>query len=306
MNIPVYIFSYNRGLFLQNCVNSILRHAPDSSITIIDDGSQDPETVRILESFPEEIRVLRQERNNVAKLGGLYHNMQIAVDDSKDDELVMFLQDDTQIVRDLREEDYQHISDYFAHFPDAAFLNPHFLKGVRRKGILKAISLDTSFDTYLYDFSERLKDRSVTMYYTDIAIVHMQRLKDKGYRYEGNESTCGVQARQHFSKMGTMVHPFVMSLPEVPIYRGKEKTWGVAKAEERLGLEPNAFKIWTDGEEKTFLSRDLSVLPFAEDFLTCERAVQKIPFVKESVNAFPFLRLMHKLELKLRKTFKIS
>ena len=270
----------------------------------MDDGSNDPETVAILGELSAHCRIMKQTRDKIAKLGGLYRNMQLALDDFKGDGLFIFTQDDCQFVRDVTEEDARYFQDYFARFPDAAFLNPHFLKGVRKRGILRAISLHEDFPVYFYDFSERLKDRSVTMYFTDICVGHAGRLKAKGYRYQSNESTSGIEARRHFSKMGTMAHPFMMSLPQVPIYRGKAKTWAVSRAEKLLGTAPKSFVPWTEAETRAFLERDLKELPFAEDFLKCVGAPPKIPFVKESVNAFPMLRLIHKLELKWRKAFK--
>lgn len=306
MPIPFYLFSYNRGRFLKNCVDSIITNAPDSPITIVDDGSNDPETVDILNALPERIRILRQKRETVAKLGGLYRNMQLALDDMQDDVThFIFIQDDTQVVRPLTADDYTYFEDYFSTFPEAAFLNPHFLKGVRKRGIVRSIYADKTFPTYFYNFSENLKDRSVTMYFTDICVGHAPRMKQANFRYQDNESTSAQHARKLFSKMGTMAHPLLMSLPEVPIYRGKQKTLGVTLAEKRLGTDPNAFRQMTPDEVTSMKERDLSILPFAEDFLKCTGRQPKIPFVKESVNAFTALRIIHKIELKFRKLFRL-
>lgn len=303
MNPPFYVFSYNRGPFLKNCVESIRRYAPQSEITLIDDGSGDPETVELLDAYSGQMRVIRQERNRPARLGGLYANLQLALDSMAEDgvETFIFVQDDTQLVRPLSARDIRYIEEYFRHFPDAAFLNPHFLKGNRKRGILKALYLDPGFPAYFYTFNERWKNRSVTMYYTDIAIGHAPRLLSRGFSIGEDETATAVRARQHFGKMGTMAYPFVMSLPQVPIYRGKHKTWAVRRAEARLGTEPRSFEPWSPAEEKEFFKRDLKILPFAEDFLRCAGPPVKRPFVKESVNAFPFLRLVHKLELLLHQ-----
>jgi glycosyltransferase involved in cell wall biosynthesis len=305
MPIPFYVFSYNRGPFLENCVASIRRNAPGAAITVVDDGSNDPETIRVLKNLPADVRLLRQEKQLDAKLGGLYRNMQIALDGmDPQTRLFAFLQDDTQVVRPLEPDDYDYMDRYFEAFPKAAFLNPHFLKGVRKRGILRAIYPDSDFPVYFYKFSEFWKDRSVTMYFTDICVGHASRLKKACFSYQSNETTSGQLARSLFSKMGTMAHPFVMSLPEVPIYRGKRKTLGVRLAEKRLGTEPNAFAMLGKGEVAALKSRSLNVLPFAEDFLSCTRYQPKTPFVKESVNAFPMLKLLHKIELQFRKVLR--
>ena len=174
MQLTFYVFSYNRGLFLKNCVESIHRCAPGNDIIIIDDGSNDPDTLAILDSLASECRIISQPKDKITKLGGLYHNMQIALDDFAPNGLFVFIQDDCQMVRKLQKEDEVYIQNYFEHFPEAAFLNPHFLKGNRKSGILRAIYEHREFPAYFYDFSEKLKDRSVTMYYTDICIGHAQ------------------------------------------------------------------------------------------------------------------------------------
>lgn len=304
MKLPFYVFSYNRGPFLRHCVDSIKRYSPGSEITIIDDGSNDPETLDILSQYAAHHRVLRQTKDKIAKLGGLYRNLQIALDDFSSGEIFAFVQDDCQIVRNLRPEDDTYILEYFQNYPDAAFLNPHFLKGIRKRGILRAIHLDREFPAYFYDFSERWKDRSVTMYYTDICIGHAPRLRSRGFRFQSDETTTAMHARRLFSKMGTMAYPFVMSLPQVPIYRGKQKTWAVHQAEKRLGTKPKAFEPWSNHESEAFFKRDLQTLPFAEDFLKCSGAPPRVPFVKESVNVFPLLRVLHKVELKARKLLR--
>ena len=40
----VAIFSYNRGEYLKNCVESVRRNIPDATIRVYDDCSDDPET----------------------------------------------------------------------------------------------------------------------------------------------------------------------------------------------------------------------------------------------------------------------
>jgi hypothetical protein len=301
MDLPFYVFSYNRGPFLRNCVQSIQRYCPKSAITIVDDGSLDPETVEILTGFSRELRVIRQEKKSGEKLGGLYRNMQLALDDLPSNGCFVFIQDDCQVVRPLLPEDDDSIMGYFGKFDRAAFLNPHFLKGIRKGGILSSIRLEKDFPIYFYHFSEKWKNRSVTMYYTDICVGHAGRLREKGFRFQTNETTTAIHARTLFSKMGTMVNPFLMSLPQVPIYRGQYKTWAVHAAEKRLGTEPNAFAPWSEQQLSRFLRREPSVLPFAEDFLECLGSPPKRPFVKESVNAFPVLRLIHKVELQIKK-----
>jgi GT2 family glycosyltransferase len=40
--LEIAIFSYNRGAYLENCVNSVLRNMPGVHFNVYDDGSDDP------------------------------------------------------------------------------------------------------------------------------------------------------------------------------------------------------------------------------------------------------------------------
>ena len=72
MHFEFCIFSYNRGHYLKNCVESLRRCLPaqsvKTSITIYDDGSNDHETVSLLASIGETVHI-RQRQDN-SRLGG--------------------------------------------------------------------------------------------------------------------------------------------------------------------------------------------------------------------------------------------
>ncbi len=305
MGVQLYVFSYNRGAFLRNCVESALRHAPGWAVTVVDDRSSDPETRRVLAELAGRVRIVQPPAGSGAsRHGGLYANMQLALERTAPEDWMVAIQDDTQLVRAVEADDMAYIGAYFARFPDAAFLGPRFLMGVRRRGIERAIRLDPRFPVYFYDFSERWKDRSVTMYYMDIFIAHTGRLRSAGWRFDATESGCAQAARRLFGKMGTMAHPFVMNLPAVPFYRGKSKTRAMARAERRMGPEPRRFRDMGAAEVAALKGRDLSRLPFAEDYLHCVPDDLKRPFHYKLINYFPLLRLQHKLELLAARLFR--
>jgi glycosyltransferase involved in cell wall biosynthesis len=53
--LQIYVFSYNRPQYLENCLASLKRHAWNFDITVIDDGSDDEEVHEVLAKYRENI-----------------------------------------------------------------------------------------------------------------------------------------------------------------------------------------------------------------------------------------------------------
>lgn len=297
--IRVFIFSYNRGLYLQNCVESVKRFAPGCSVTVFDDDSTDPNTRQILSSLPPEILVRQPNRRSTDRHGGLYANMQAALDTAPSGERALFIQDDMMLVRSLRPADFDYIDTFFSKFPRAAFLNPVFLKGKRKRRDYRISHLHPDFPVYFRHYPSKKNSRGLT--YADAVIADLNRLRAARWRFLPGEIANAEQAREHFGGMGFMAYPLMMFLPQVTVYRGGRKTLGVRIAERRSGTAPKPFLPLSDDRLRDFFSRDLSILPHAERFLDCvDRTVPK-PFVYSAVNAYPLAYCLHKAELLLRR-----
>ncbi|MEE4251326.1 MAG: glycosyltransferase, partial [Alcanivoracaceae bacterium] len=93
------IFSFNRGQFLEICIASIEQYAPDARIAVFDDNSYDEYTRDVLKKVAEKHTVIQPGHQSQRRLGGLYGNMQSALDYAAKENLVCYLQDDTQMVR---------------------------------------------------------------------------------------------------------------------------------------------------------------------------------------------------------------
>ena len=128
--MDVAVFSYNRGRYLAHSVASVRRNMPMANLKVYDDQSDDPETCAYLETLGDAVYV--REGGETARLGGLYANMQSAVDRCEA-EFVMFLQDDMQIVRAVDDTDLATIRGFFEATPTAAFITPLFQKAHRRR-----------------------------------------------------------------------------------------------------------------------------------------------------------------------------
>jgi len=296
--LTIYIFSFNRGRFLSNAIDSCLRYAPGVPVLVIDDNSDDPDTLAVLNNLPEGVSWVKPQARGDDRHGGLYNNMQQALD-SVTSEWILFIQDDMQLVRPLEQDDAQYIADFFQQFPEKGFLNPVFLKGQRHKRDNRITRVFEDFHGYYRHYPEKKNPRGIS--YADVVIGHAGRLKAKGWQFSASEQTNASQANELFGGMGFMAHPFVMFLPQVPVYRGKKKTAAVALAEKWSGMEPKRFVEQSAEHWAGFKRRPLTELPVAETYLQCVDPKVKTPYQYSAVNAYWPLRAWHKLALLLNK-----
>ncbi|MCC5878791.1 MAG: glycosyltransferase [Idiomarina sp.] len=297
IRLSVYIFSFNRGDFLAHALDSVRSMIPQAVVKIVDDHSDDAATIAFLAQCA--VPVLQPESADKARHGGLYQNMQLALEDCESD-YCLFLQDDMQIVRPVDATDYQYINDFFAAFPDAGFLNPVFLKGQRARRDARITNISDDFPVYFRHYPNKKHPRGIS--YADVVIAHKPRLMAKSWQFSQGEVANAEQAMQWFGRMGMMRDPFVMFLPQVPVFRGKQKTAPVKLAERLAGNEPKKFVPMQAEQVNRLRARDMQQLPVAEDFLmTCDKQVKK-PFHYSVVNVYPWLRVCHKLIVQWRKT----
>lgn len=300
--ISVAIFSFNRGEYLKNCFESVARCMNGADIKVYDDGSDDSETLRYLDSLGGT-RVRVSQNDGALRHGGLYHNMQVAYEEC-DSEYLLFLQDDTQLVRVVDECDMAVIDAFFEKNKSAAFINPVFLKGHRRASINKQLMWLPDSDGYYQVISESMKRRSVSMYYCDVVIAKVDRLREKGWCFSNSETLNAERAREHFSKMLQMASPFIMHVPEVTLYRKKMKTYGARLADKIVGEGVKNFLFMSEGQVDLLRRRDKQgAYPYAEDFIQTESSGVQKPFQYSAVNVRLYTRVLHKLEYKLRGLF---
>lgn len=298
------IFSFNRGQFLENCVKSIEHCVDAPKILIFDDNSNDADTLKLLSRLGEKYQVVQPEVSEALtyKCGGLYQNMQTSLSYIPEGEFVYFVQDDTQLVRKIDQQDIDDIHLFFETHPDAAFLHHAFVRQKNRAHNQKVTRFEQDSNSYIRDESHR----SSGTYFSAISIGHTDRLKEKNWVFKPTEKENDLQAREKFSRMGLMKNPFVMWLPSVPCYRGKVKTFALAQAEkiQKCGFYP--FDILTAEQNQTFIQRSPDILPVAEDFLTVSNADLKKPWITHPLQGLSFWKQLNKLELKWRKFFKKS
>ncbi len=293
------VFSFNRGQFLQNCIQSLESGAAHSRIIVFDDDSDDPETIDILQDIKARHTLVQPGHSSQHHLGGLYGNMQSALEYCRDEELVCYLQDDTQLVRPLTDDDISIINEAFNRLPRLGFLHQCFIKGINR----------TRDAQYNYDQDSKLyfrapTKRSAGRFFSALLIMKPDRLAQSGWRFKSSEPKNNQQAENLFQPMGYLFSPFAMWLPEVPAYRGKTKTLGLKLAERKRGCGYFPFREMTAREIKTMNDRPSSEIPFAEDFLNCIPKSPKKPWAYNPLTGTGWMKILNQLEIKARQIFR--
>lgn len=294
------IFSFNRGRYLRNCVESIRTCVPGADIVIFDDNSDDPETRDYLEQASESCRIVEPTKVGTIKHGGLYHNMNTALELLSDRPLLCFLQDDTQMVRPVPGSELQALDALFERNAGLGFLHPCFIRGIdlRKRPVTPLAGPAPGY------FFRKDTGQSAGIHYSDLVIFKPRRLIDSGWRFQQSEPANDAQARSLFGMMAYMWLPMAMWLPEVPAYRGKKKTLGLYLAEKkkRVGFYP--FRLLTDKEVE--LARDQSPprLPVAEDFLDCVSGTPAKPWTYNPLTGLRLFKQLNNLEVALRRWFR--
>ena len=295
----LFIFSYNRGPHLWNCVQSIETCTPEARIVVFDDNSEDPETNTTLERIAarHEVRRPAVGATSAEQHGGLYGNMQQALDLAEGDELIGFLQDDTQLVRSLSEEDHRFLSAFFEEHPRAGFLAPVFQRGITRQRTLDRFVYQP--ERVVYHCEHKSRKAVAGVYYSDISITRADRLKSVEWSFKSDEFANEQQARAHFDPMGYLFAPFVMWLPNPPAYRNKKKTpvYRLGERINRADLYP--FAIMGETSIQSLLQRAPATLPVAEHFLDTVGKGPKQPWIFHPLKRPRWLRRLARLEQRL-------
>lgn len=267
IKIRAYVFSYNRCDFLKNCVESLLRNTKDCELVIIDDCSEDPETVRYLDAISTQYRVLYSTKNQTCHInGGLHENMMMAFNDAKIDsvEYVFFVQDDMQVTRELSTRDFDNFEMFFSKNKKSMQLSLSFFKSHKRQEVMRNIYLDDSGYAYF-----KTDGCPGTKSFSDTGVFKVDRFFNLyGHILKGEDEN-EKSAREKGLRMGVYVFPVVMWLPLPVAYRLKNKSLPLLLFEKlgNAGFYP--YCDFNNSDLQSLLSRDLESAPFAEEYLVC-------------------------------------
>ena len=309
MYSPVHafaVFSFERGPWLANCVASIERFAPGAPIAVYDDGSVDPRTREVLETLGRRHRVVIADGGGAgaphppgAKVGGLYANMQRALDELPDGRTFTFMQDDGQLVRPVEPADHERVARWFDADARHAFLGHMFLRGYRRGRDADALRLAPDGDAYAY--APEFRNGRWGRHFAAILTSRTDRLRAAGFRFAADEKANDARAATLFAPRAVLRDPFAADVPSAPALRNRVRTLGTRLAER---LEPPGFHPivpMTPDEVARLRGRDPAVLPFAEDFLRTEPRAPSTPWRHAPLQGRRVLRHLHRLEIGSRR-----
>lgn len=296
-NFVIAVFSYNRGRWLQNCLESIERCAPGCRIIVADDRSDEADTQSVLDAWSDRIECVTPSIDDKAhKLGGLYPNMQRVLDTLDDADTLCTLQEDMQLVRPLRERDFADIRHFFDSDPRAAFLHHGFMKGHQRQRYIDYMHFDAQKQVYFRDS----ETHRVGSFFAAVCIAQVGRLRAEDWHFEVGEKRNNTRAAALYSPLGYMQNPFAMWLPSVPAHRHKTRTLGMSLAEKRTRVGYYPINVMDESAAAQFVSRDRSVLPIAEDFLSTTPSCPIEPWVYHPFQGQKALYFLHRLQQRIQ------
>lgn len=258
----IAIFSYNRGWYLRNCLDSIQRHADHARVTVFDDNSSDPEVHRALADYASLVETgPAASRGTSAYLGGLYSNMQRAIDIAEP--LVLFMQDDMQLVRDIGVEDEAHWQRYFEYHPDSQQIYTCFIKREQATSGRPLVEIDRATPAYI-----RSPASGRRAYFSAVGLFHAERMRLHGWTFELSEGENNEKARRAGLHLGMTPWPFMMWLPNAKSSKFRKRGALERFAEWWTGAGFYPYRALGYEQLEWLRSRPLDELPVAEHLLS--------------------------------------
>ena len=263
----IFVFSFNRGTFLENCIESIERAVGSIEVCIVDDNSDDVETVSVLNRLSARYLVIRNNRSDEyeIKTGGLAGCMNLAMAhaENRDFEFAIFIQDDMQFVRPIGENDLSSLVQYFDSVQNSIQISTTFVRRLSADKFLDDHWISSRAGAYIRKkTSERGKSN-----FSDTGVFSVERFKEVFKRFEIGEDNNSAKAMALNLTCGRSINPFICWLPYPLSYRGKKRGLQHRIFEHfgRSGYYPIEFMSARDGAN--FISRDAEILPVMEVFL---------------------------------------
>jgi len=283
VSLVVVILSYNRGKNLSLCVDSLRSCSPNSRIIVFDDGSDDAETQDVLTSFQSDVTVLQSSGRPGELHGGLYNNMNKALQNLPDCDLVMFAQDDMQFVRAFGPDDLSCYSRLIDSAHGMVLLYPVFLKERTVKELQLKLSLCKKY--YTSENSSICTGR----FYSDVLIASPRALKAAEWKFGEGEYENAEKASQIFGAMRYLVNPIVAYVPRPKSYRRRKRNFAMIMIERLFRFGNYQLEKMSSSNNALFLARSPSVLPVAEEHLKVTVGSLKSPWAYSVFDLSPIV-----------------
>lgn len=258
--MDVFVFSHQRGPYLENFLHSARSVEWEGRITVVDDGSSDPRTVEVLDRAERDgFEVLRRPHSPTGAWGGLQASMATALAIAQGP-ATLFAQDDLQLVRALRPGEEERIVSIVSDEANSPFLFPAFhMQSWKASRNQRNFRLDGRLGMPVRTLHHPLPG------YSEVAIFSPERLRAVDWDPIYEEKGCSVLAYKYFGPMISYPYPFLafVPFPAVP-RRGLRYR---LRHRKRLST-PAALKIMSDVEIERLFQRDVEAMPFATEWLS--------------------------------------
>lgn len=295
VSLPVYVFSYNRGRYLRNCLASLVRHLPaGATVTVIDDGSTDPEVHSTLAEYSGACDAVIAGTESRMYLGGLYGNMQYALEHSTGADIALFIQDDMQVVRDIDNNDLEHWSRFFECYPQSMELYCCFIKEKQTTSRKQNIQIDHDVPVYFRD--ARTSRRA---YFSAVGLFHVGRMRQAEWVFEASEGENNRRGGEHGAHMGVTPWPFMMWLPNAESAKFRRRGLLHRYAEWHAGVGFYPYRAMSEDQIASLRKRPLESLPVAESLLEPIGMDTKQPWLFE--DATKAIKPIHRILKRVKK-----
>lgn len=273
MELPlmiVFAFHFNRGAHLNNLVLSVEKHI-DAPLVIIDDGSTDADSLRVLEGLSKRYEVLvKPARGGLDRVtGGLHTNMQWALQlaAKRSAEIALMIQEDMQVVRDILPRDFDIVKKGFER-PNSSFvIQTCFLKGNRGRGLDQSTMYEPTPGLYERRETEGALRAGRCFSYSDTGFFSVPLFFRQMSVLETGEEANELSLRSQGVRMGFLADPFMHFLPLPSDKSRANRRWQDKIADRLAGAGIHSIASMSEAEVMYLLERDKKELPYAEDFL---------------------------------------
>lgn len=228
MNTTIVIFSFNRGRYLANAVASVRRHWPSAKMLIMDDHSDNRNTLRVLNDERRRgTKVVQPETPASAKKrGGLHENMQLVWDRHLETRCALYMQDDQQIIRRVDLEDEARFIASFDALGAPPFLHVVFPRCVVYSAddarpptteFLDSMRLAFNQETSTFDLPGLESVKAAGLW-------DVSRAKAAGWSFADDEPGHAARGREMFGEGRLTATPFLAFLPVPLSYRSRRIT----------------------------------------------------------------------------------
>lgn len=270
-NIGIFIFSFNRAEFLKNCIDSILHAMIQLPAVVIDDESDDCETLRVLDNLPGNFELMPSNIGIAEKkTGGLYGNMNIALQvcERRGFDYALFVQDDMQIVRRILPSELHGFETFFTENPEAIQLQTCFRRRESAERLAQTAELDATRSAFFIpDTCERGKDN-----FSAVGLFNVGRVRQWLGEFAVGEGENSVRCRELGIKQGIASYPFMNWLPYPSSFRGKRRNFLHRVTESLGGAGFHPINFMSNECAARFHEKDASIIPIAEDWLTAPKS----------------------------------